>query len=256
MEWLRELSRWSHMIVGFTGLIAFWFPIVARKGGRLHRVAGKVFVVCGYWVTASAGLSCVLIAGMLARDGVLAEKLDTVGALVFLSYLAWVTFVMLRYSVGVLTTKSDPTQLATPQFRFLAVSALAASVGLIAFGALVPTRWSLLCFLLSPIGLGVGVPMLRYMSGRVGGPRAWFFEHMSATIGAGIAFHTAFAVFGLGRLVELPTSGWLSVLPWLLPTALGSPALIAWKRHYERKFDRPRRRPGTVDAGTVAPARG
>lgn len=243
MEWLREVSRWSHIVLGFVGLAAFWFPVFARKGGRIHRVAGKVFVWCGYGVTASAALSVTLVTTMIVSRDLVAKNLDTLAQLLFLGYLAWVVFVSLRYAVGVLETKKDPTLLATPVFRFLAWSAIAASGVLIAYATLVPTGWSLLLYVLSPIGVGTGWPILEYMRGDCDSPRAWFYEHMSATIGAGIAFHTAFAVFGASRLFELPTTGWLSILPWVLPTAIGVPGLALWKRHYQGKFgERPIRK--------------
>ena len=59
---------------------------------------------------------------------------------------------------------------------------------------------------------------------------------MGATLGAGIAFHTAFAVFGMRRVLELPGTGLLGVLPWILPAAIGVPGTYLWQRHYRRKF--------------------
>lgn len=241
MELLREFSRWSHVIVGFTGLLAFWFPVFARKGGALHRRAGTVFVFCGYWVTASAALSCGLVTYQIFSLGVADKNADNLASLAFLTYLAWVTFVMLRYAVGVLRTKNDPTQLKTPGWQLLAFSAIAASVAIFAYATLIPTGNSVLLYALSPIGVGTGVPMLRYMHGKIASKKAWFYEHLSATLSAGIAFHTAFAVFGAARLFTLPSQGLLSILPWILPAAVGTPALILWKRHYQRKFgDLPR----------------
>lgn len=235
VEILREISRWSHIIFGFTGLLAFWFPVVARKGGDVHRKAGKVFMFCGYWVCASAAVSCTLVTYMILSRGIAHKNADNLAAMAFLSYLAWVTFVTLPYATGVLRTKKDPTALDTPWFRFLAYSSLAASALLVVFATVFPSNWSLLLYVLSPIGVGTGLPMLRYMSGK-GSKREWFFEHMSATVGAGIAFHTAFAVFGASRLFSLPTGGWLAVIPWVLPALIGTPGLALWKRHYRRKF--------------------
>jgi hypothetical protein len=65
---------------------------------------------------------------------------------------------------------------------------------------------------------------------------AWWYKHMENMLGVGIGFHTAFLVFGMSRLFEvrLPTP-W-QLLPWLLPTAIGLPAIAIWKRYYQRKF--------------------
>jgi hypothetical protein len=51
-------------------------------------------------------------------------------------------------------------------------------------------------------------------------------------IGAGIAFHTAFAVFGARQLFQLSPQGWAAVLPWVLPAAVGIPAIAVWTRYY------------------------
>ena len=39
-----ELLIAAHIITGAPGLAGFWLPIAARKGSRLHRLSGKVFV--------------------------------------------------------------------------------------------------------------------------------------------------------------------------------------------------------------------
>ena len=251
VETLREFSRWSHIIVGFLGLTAFWFPIFARKGGDLHRKAGKVFIACGYWVTGSAALSCGLVTYIIFSRGVAYKNADALAAMAFLFYLAWVTFVTLPYSTGVLRTKKDPTQLDTPWFRFLAYSTFAASTAIVLYATFFPSNWSLLLYVLSPIGVGTGLPMLRYMKGRGRSKREWFFEHMSATVGAGIAFHTAFAVFGASRLFDLPTTGWISIIPWILPALIGTPGLALWQRHYRRKFGE---LPAPKSPSTMSPA--
>ena len=68
-------------------------------------------------------------------------------------------------------------------------------------------------------------------------PMAWWYTHMGGMIGSGIAFHTAFLVFGGQRLWggALMQGGW-SFLPWILPSVLGFPALYFWTRYYKRKF--------------------
>jgi hypothetical protein len=53
-------------------------------------------------------------------------------------------------------------------------------------------------------------------------------------IGAGVAFHTAFAVFGMSRLVDTGILGPVAVLPWILPTLIGVPAAMLFSRKYRR----------------------
>lgn len=236
MELLREILRWIHVILGFTGLAAFWFPVFARKGGALHRKAGKVFVVCGYGVTISAGVSCAVLASLIVGPGLAERNRENLASIAFLAYLALVTFVILRYSTRVLKSKRNPASIDTPLDRGLAYAAMAASLAVIAFALLYPTDNTILLLALSPIGLSSGWGILRYLAGADPSPRAWFYEHMGATLGAGIAFHTAFAVFGMRRLVHFEGAGVLGMLPWILPAAIGIPATFLWQRHYRKKF--------------------
>ena len=55
-------------------------------------------------------------------------------------------------------------------------------------------------------------------------------------LGGGIAFHTAFAVFGGARLFDLGLEGGLAVIPWVLPALIGVPAIAIWVRHYKKEF--------------------
>lgn len=245
MEILREVFRWSHVVLGFTGLVAFWFPVFSRKGGTLHRRAGKVFVVCGYGVTASAAGSCVLLTAMIVGRGLIDLNRENLASIAFLAYLALVTFVVLRHSMRVLekpspggagTSRRDPAAIATPLDRGLATLAMAASVALVAFALLWRTDWTPILLALSPVGLASGWGIRRYLEGAKTSPRAWLYEHLQATLGAGIAFHTAFAVFGLRRLFDVPATGVAGMLPWILPAAIGIPGTFLWERHYRRKL--------------------
>ncbi len=236
MELLREILRWPHIIFGFGGLVAFWFPVFARKGAQLHRRAGKVFVWCGYGVVVSAAMSCVLLTWIILGRDLTAQNRDNLATLAFLGYLALATFVILRYSMRVLESKRQPSKIDTPLERGLAYATLAASAAIVAFALLWPTSMTTLLLALSPIGLSTGWGILRYLNGADPSPRAWFYEHMGATLGAGIAFHTAFAVFGIRRLFELPSTGLVSILPWVLPAAIGIPGTFLWQRHYRKKF--------------------
>ncbi|MEM7583933.1 MAG: hypothetical protein AAF560_11170, partial [Acidobacteriota bacterium] len=120
MELLREILRWAHIILGFTGLVAFWFPVFSRKGGKLHRAAGKVFVYCGYGVAGSAFVSCAIVTHMILSRGLSAQNQANLASLAMLAYLALVTFVILRHSMRVLEAKRDPTLLDTWLDRGLA----------------------------------------------------------------------------------------------------------------------------------------
>ena len=162
------------------------------------------------------------------------ESPERYAFLFFLAYIGIVTFTAARHGMTVLRFKADPEAAGTPAHRALAWANIAASVALLVFTALVrPETWAIL-LALSFIGLLQGRGILRYVSRPAASPRAWLVEHLSAMLAAGIAFHTAFAVFGATRFFGLTLTGPLAVLPWILPALLGIPATILWSRKYSR----------------------
>src|SRR5699024_6890814 len=54
MEFLFQIARYAHIIGGFVALFIFWVPIVTRKGGKVHRGAGWVYVASMSAVSISA----------------------------------------------------------------------------------------------------------------------------------------------------------------------------------------------------------
>ena len=62
---------------------------------------------------------------------------------------------------------------------------------------------------------------------------------LSLAMSALVLAHVATAVFGAQRLWTYELAGPLAVVPWLLPTAVGIPAIVVWTLYYRRKFERP-----------------
>lgn len=236
MDWM-DLNRFIHVAFGFTGLAAFWIPVFARKGGYSHRLFGKIFKICAYVVLAAAGVSVIghMAQGLATGYGPRTAP-GNFAFLVFLGYLALVTFIGLRHGIGVLSHKQGLAEMATPFNRAMAWLAIAASVGLITYTAWFRPPNLVVLLALSPIGFATGAGILKALNGRRTERKAWFYEHMGNMIGTGIAFHTAFAVFGSNRIFQLGLEGWVAVIPWILPALIGIPAITLWTRHYQRKF--------------------
>ena len=230
----------AHVATGFVGLAAFWIPVFARKGGRVHVQAGRVYAYCAYVVTVSAVTASVgRIAALLAQGLGPADRPETYGFALFLGYLGVVTFATVRHAIRVVETRKSPERLRTPLHEALAWASIAGSAAVVAFALAVRSDASPILLGLSPVGLVTGSGMLRLMR-RPGARRmGWFYSHLGSMLGGGIAFHTAFAVFGAQRLWAYDLAGPLAVVPWLLPTALGIPAIIIWTRYYRRKFEPP-----------------
>ena len=91
--------------------------------------------------------------------------------------------------------------------------------------------------ILGVIGLLGVIGDVRYLFGPRTSPMDWWYKHMECMLGAGIGFHAAFFVFGTARLLRIPLEGAWQLVPWLLPFAIGVPAMSIWIRYYERKFE-------------------
>ena len=228
-----------HVAAGFVGLVAFWIPVFARKGGRAHVRAGRVYAYAAYVVTLSAVVTSAGRIGSYAHQGVgLAERPDLYGMAIFLGYLGVVTFANVRQGVRVLATRRAPETLRTPFHLGLAWACIACSSGVVVLAVVVWSDASPILLGLSPVGFITASNMLRVMRNPGSPPMGWLYSHLGSMLGGGIAFHTAFAVFGVQRVIAFELPGPLAVLPWLLPTIVGVPVIIVWSRHYRRKFSR------------------
>ena len=237
MDLIGDGARLVHVVFGFAGLAAFWVPVVTRKGAATHVRFGRIFVWSAYIVLAGAAFALASRWVDLQSRGIGPEDNPGLYAfMVFLAYLTLVTFVTVRHGMAVLQHKRDPAAIRTKLNVLLAVASILASLGIVAYALIVSPPNLVILLALSPIGIGVGTGNLRYMNKPPESPRAWMYEHLGAMIGAGIAFHTAFAVFGASQLFDIGLSGWLAVIPWVAPAAIGIPATIIWTRHYRRKF--------------------
>lgn len=237
MNSIAEGMRFIHVVFGAIGLVAFWIPVFSKKGAKTHVLFGKIFVRSAYVVLAAAALALLLRTVDLRLRGVgVDDEPNLYAFIVFLGYLTVVTYVVVRHGMEVLRHKGKPQELATPLGRGLAWTSIISSALVILFAAIVQPGNQIVLYALSPIGFATGSGMLRYMRSGELSPREWMYEHLGAMLGAGIAFHTAFAVFGVGQLFEIGLSGWAAVVPWVLPAAVGLPATAIWSRHYRKKF--------------------
>jgi hypothetical protein len=240
MSFLGEGFRFIHVFFGAVGLAAFWVPVFAKKGAVNHVRFGKLFVWSAYIVLAAAGISLVVRVSGLLENGVgLDDEPSLYGFIVFLGYLTFVTFVFVRQGMAVLQHKRDFAGLRTTLNKLLAYGTILASTGLILYALILAPPNKILLLALSPIGFTCGFGNLAYMRSDPVPKRAWMYEHLGAMLGSGIAFHTAFAVFGSTRLFDIGLTGWVAIIPWVAPTAIGIPAIFLWTRHYRLKYRDP-----------------
>tara|TARA_B100000029_G_scaffold338393_1_gene330609 strand:+ start:332 stop:1072 length:741 start_codon:yes stop_codon:yes gene_type:complete len=240
MTVLLDLLILAHVATGFIGLGAFWVPVFARKGGPAHKRFGAIYTYCAYVVTLSAVTASVGRFVEYRADGLtVGEEPALYGFALFLGYLGVATFASVRQSIRAVETRHDPAALRTPFHLGLAYASVGGSLGVIGYALVFESSASPILFALSPIGIFTGLRMINLMRHPGTEHMGWFYSHMGSMLGGGIAFHTAFAVFGAQRLWDYSLSGGLAVVPWILPTLIGIPGIILGRRYYQKKFNRP-----------------
>jgi hypothetical protein len=243
MSTLYRATLLLHIAAGLVGLAAFWAPALARKGGTLHKRAGRLFFRATCLVACTGLMMAVsLLVDPLAihpprrpvSPAVEAAIASNVRLTVpFLLYLLLITFVPVYHGVRVLATRRDPGTLRTPFHTAINLTTIGASVAMIGLAILLRQP---VFAAMSPIGLLVGPGNLQFARRPYPSPMAWWYEHMGSMIGGGIAFHTAFLVLGAGRLFGLRFEAGAAALTWIMPTLIGIPASAIWVRYYRRKF--------------------
>jgi len=237
MDSLHDIFKYIHIGGGFIGLFLYWVPILSKKGGPLHRKAGVFWVWLARLVLGTAFIGVLMYLPKLLGDGRTPfSHPDSYAFLMFLGYLSVTTYVVTIFAVKVLDHKQDVTQLATPLMKGLAYLSILLSVWIVFFALVYNPSAKIVLLALSPVGITTGWGILKYMAGKQVSKRAWLYEHLGSMIAAGIAFHTAFAVFGMSRLFDIGLTGPLAVIPWILPAIIGLPATVIWRRHYQKKF--------------------
>lgn len=237
MDVLIQGLRWSHIALGFVGLAAFWVPVVSKKGGERHKAFGKVFALCAYVVAVTAMLTPPLRIGRALADGAsVSENSESFGFLIFLFYLGSATLALTRHAVKTIRTKRDPDSIRTAGHILIGVLPTVGSVLVVAWALIFWSPLSIIMLALSPVGVLTSADIFKYMYRRPPEKRAWFYAHMGAMLGAGIAFHTAFLVFGSRVIIDLSVLGSFNWVPWVLPALIGTVGGGYWERQYRRKF--------------------
>ena len=208
----------AHLFFGVIGLVTFWAPVIAKKGGTLHRRAGFVFAYSMMTTgTIATGISFTTLSAPLETHPLLTDQALIEGQfgwlMLFLSLLTinlgWHTLATVRY-------KRNHRGHRGPVSIFLQVGVIVSALNCSWHG------WGLDKPLLVGVGLiGVlaGVVMSTFMLSTNVEKTDYLHQHLRAGVGAGISAYTAVLSVSLVRFwPEQTFNPWL----WSIPTVLGS----------------------------------
>ena len=234
----RSVTLPVHIGFGFAVLALFWVQIFSKKGSVWHRRAGLAFYWAGLVIVATALFGIFTgLTGAFFGDDTVALNDASVSFVFFLGYLGVVTLAILEKGRSAVRFHGPSPDKRAVFAYARAVLALVSSLALIAYALVFRPSNAILLFALSPLGILIFIETLNFQ--RVGNtyPQRWVIEHLDGMLGAGIAFHTAFFVFGASSFFNPLLSGTsLEILPWILPTVIGVPAGIIWKRKTMRNM--------------------
>jgi hypothetical protein len=235
MHFLFEILIAAHIATGVTGAVAFWVPVVGRKGGAAHAKWGRVFAFALLATGCLAmAMSVLTLLAPIETHPHLADRFDAdfirgifgwmmLAAGLLTVNLAWYGWLAIR-------NKGRHASNRTRLNLFLQAALIPVSF------ACVWQSWVLqnpLIVGIAVVGLATAGTNLWFILSRDPGPAAWLKEHVKALVGAGISVYTAFMAFGSVRI--LPELA-LNPFMWAAPLAVGL-AIILWhRRAIDRRF--------------------
>ncbi len=214
MEILRNINLFLHVAAGFTALSVGIFAFASRKGGKVHRFSGKIYVIAMLLVAVSSFiLSLIRYNPFLFMVGVFT---------LYMTITGYRGLIKKRQR----TQKAKPTDwlligFSTIMAVYMSIRAIMQmSNGHQDFLPVVLT-FSVILFIFIFKDLRI------YLAKKPMRANDWLLYHIGRISGAYIATFTAFLV------TNVQTDP--AFIVWLLPTVLGTPLISYFQRKYKTK---------------------
>lgn len=231
--WLFEHLVMVHIVIGAFGLVAFWVPVIGRKGGVNHRRWGRWFA----WAMLANG---VLAAGMAACT--LIDPLPTHPKLTdpamirgvfgwMMLYLGVLTSSLAWHSLVVVKNKLDHAADRAPRHVAMQLLTVATALNCLILGVMLGQP---IMIAMPFIGFASAATNLWFIFKPAPPRMDYLIEHLKAGVGAGISVYTAFLAFGAVRYAPQHA---LNPVAWSVPCIIGL-GIIVWHAHRLRYFER------------------
>lgn len=220
-----------HVGIGAAALLGFWLAALARKGGPLHRRAGRVY----HW----AMIGILLTAPVLAKAYFDRGQWQMGVFFLYLTVLVGSSVALGRRAVRLKQDHAAFLGGAYPRLAaaLLGSGLLVSGIGLWS-GRILLAVFGLVGVLVAALRLAA---MLRQRRGAATPPGWWLGEHFTAMLANGIATHVAFLSVGLRGI--LPAEAYEQFvarphLAWFAPLAIGLGAIVWLRIRHARRFAR------------------
>jgi hypothetical protein len=236
----------AHIITGATGAIAFWVPVIGRKGGVNHRRWGQVFTVALLCTGVFAlGMSLLSLVDPMGTHPQLVGRFDEVFVRGFFGHLmlcaATLTINLTWYGWMLVRNRNRQENNRTRAMYAWQWIVIATSLNCAFQGWMMGEK---LLIGLAVVGLATGATNLWFLAKDNPTREDWLKEHVKALVGAGISVYTAFMAFGSVRVFpELA----LHPVMWAIPLSVGL-VIIIWHRLAIERAAKQRRRGEVVQA--------
>lgn len=231
-----------HIAAGMASLVLFWIPVAVKKGSPWHIRSGHWYARCMYLVAFSAlALSALVMndpigikhAGEnLTFDQAFDIATQRRGGALFLFAIGMLVVANIRHGLLTLGEKTGREKTRSVGHTSLNV-ALALLAVLLAY---VSYAQSAVLYLVFAVLCGLtAYTNLRYAWRQSVTRGDRIQSHLASMIGAGIASHTAFMVFGANRALGEFLTGYWSLVPWVAPGIVGAFIINVLSKRYVRK---------------------
>lgn len=214
MELFLRIVLILHIIGGFTALLTGGLAMLSKKGGKVHRANGKIYF---------GGMTAVFISAVILS---IAHDIPFLLMVGFFSYY----MVVRGYRILFLKKLGRGQRPALLDWMIVVVAG-GFIVYLLVWGIIQSAAGigrGYVAIVFGIIGCSFLVVDVRKFLRPPMDKMHWFFGHISAMCGGYIATVTAFVVVNVHM-----NPGWV---PWLLPTAVGTPLIVRTVRKYKLKY--------------------
>jgi MFS family permease len=241
---LFDALIYVHVTVGTIGLLAFWVPILTRKGARPHRLGGRIaclgFVGAGIMAIAMALVS---LFGPEERVPSITDRAAFAGLLGWMMlFLGTLTIAFADYGIAVVRHARERRRLRAARYQAVMLAVIVSGLWCGYFGLRIgqPTMVMVAAF-----GIAAMTIQQWFVWRTAVPPRAYIGEHFRALLGMGISAYTAFLSVGLIRLIPDHV---FNPMIWAGPSVVGV-GLIIYFTHQNRQKKRSQANAGAICSG-------